>query len=171
MSRGSLRCHESCSRNRICKLRDQHCSSLKLHGIPTAQAVQYRLVLTAEQADKHFRLDPFLMLLCGYYETNAFLFSQSVCGSQGRSFICTPHSTSSRSSSLPPRRSSPGLLLLARPLPCPRPPLPPPAACPFCGGGLTKAKSTDMVWSSSFVPSAPLIAACASRRVGYSMST
>lgn len=52
-------------------------------------------------------------------------------------------------------------------------------ARPFCagarpplafGGGRTKTKSTVTVWSRSFVPFAPSIAARASSRVGYSMS-
>jgi hypothetical protein len=38
------------------------------------------------------------------------------------------------------------------------------------GGGLTKAKSTDIVWSSSFVPLSALMAALASGWVGYSIS-
>lgn len=61
------------------------------------------------------------------------------------------------------------LLLLLRP---PRAPLPPPRP-PLglsLGGGLTKAKSTEIVWSSSFAPLRALIAARASGWVGYSMS-
>lgn len=71
--------------------------------------------------------------------------------------------------------SSSGLRLraLAPPLP-PPPPLPaplPPWPSPFFGGGLTKAKSTLMVWSRSLVWLAPSIAALASRCVGYSTRT
>lgn len=65
------------------------------------------------------------------------------------------------------------LLTLAPPLP-PPPPLPaprPPWPSPFFGGGLTKAKSTLMVWSRSLVWLAPSIAALASRCVGYSTRT
>lgn len=50
-------------------------------------------------------------------------------------------------------------------------PLFPPFSAFFDGGGLTNAKSTLMVWSSSFVPFAPSIAALASFWVGYSTRT
>lgn len=67
--------------------------------------------------------------------------------------------------------STPGLrlrlLLLLRPPP-PRPP-PPLLLLPLPGGGRTKAKSTWIVWSSSFWPSAPSIAARASCSVAYSI--
>lgn len=78
-----------------------------------------------------------------------------------------PHSTSSSSSSFS-RLLAPGLLLLC--LPAFLPLLPPPD-CPLLGGGRTKAKSTLIVCSSNCSPFAPSIAALASERVGYSMST
>jgi hypothetical protein len=60
------------------------------------------------------------------------------------------------------------LLLLLLP---PRPPRPPLTPFGFSfGGGLTKAKSTEMDWSSSLVLWRALIAAFASGWVGYSMS-
>lgn len=72
----------------------------------------------------------------------------------------------------------PGLRLLALP---PRPPPPPPDCAPrpprfrppffSFGGGRTNAKSTDKVWSSSFVPFAPSMALRASLSVGYSIRT
>jgi hypothetical protein len=55
------------------------------------------------------------------------------------------------------------LRLLALPFCGPR------LARPFPGGGRTNAKSTSIVWSSSFVLCAPSIAARASSSVGYSI--
>lgn len=64
-----------------------------------------------------------------------------------------------------------GLLLLSRSI-LEGPPRPPrPAWFPLPGGGLTKAKSTEIVWSSSLTPFAPSMAARASVSVGYSMRT
>jgi hypothetical protein len=69
---------------------------------------------------------------------------------------------------------APGLRLRLLPPRPPRagPPLPPLAPPPPCfppGGGLTNAKSTCTVWSSSFSPFAPSIAARASSSVAYSI--
>lgn len=70
-------------------------------------------------------------------------------------------------SSLTPSPS--GLLLLPLPALPPLPLLPlVKSPSPFFGGGLTNAKSTDIVWSSSLLLWAPAIAALASRWVGYS---
>jgi hypothetical protein len=61
------------------------------------------------------------------------------------------------------------LLLRLRLLP-PRPPRPPLPPLGFSfGGGRTNAKSTEIVWSSSFVLFSALIAAFASGWVGYSI--
>jgi hypothetical protein len=66
------------------------------------------------------------------------------------------------------------LLLRLRLLPTrpPRPPPPPPPLPPLgfsFGGGRTKAKSTEMVWSRSLVLFRPFMAALASGWVGYSI--
>lgn len=96
--------------------------------------------------------------------------SQSISASLSP-FTSSSSLLSSRLSPLSPSRSplpAPGLLLRLRLRPRFGPPLLPWPAFP--GGGRTNAKSTLTVWSRSFLPFIPSMAARASSRVVYSIN-